>query len=92
MYKEMTIQIDEQIYDNISTQFDKQKISQFVENLFKNLLTLNQISSVAKVTEFDDLEQGYMAMAQDSEREQDAQAWANALVTDGKKDLVNEAW
>lgn len=75
----MTIQIDEQIYNHIATQFDKQKISHFVENLFKNLLLLNQ-TPVQQTSVIDELEQGYQAMAKDSEREKEAKAWINGLI------------
>lgn len=84
MQKQITLNIDENLYNSLYQQFDNKKISEFIENLLKNMLILNKPN-----TEYID---DYQAMASDKERELLANEWVNGLVLDGKKDWDNEAW
>jgi len=70
MHKKLTISIDEELYEALYLNIGKRQISKFIEKLIKPHV-LN--------TELDD---GYKAMANDNEREQEAQIWCNALSKD----------
>ena len=75
MHKKMTITLDEEVYEGLWRTIGKRRMSQFIEDLLRPHV-LN--------TSLDD---GYKAMALDTERETEAVEWCNAL----SKDMVNEA-
>jgi predicted CopG family antitoxin len=75
MHKRMTITLDEAVYDGLYRTVGKRRMSQFIENLVK--------PHVLDTT----LDDGYRAMAADTEREMEAQAWTNGLIAD----LADEA-
>jgi hypothetical protein len=72
----MTITLDEAVYDGLYRTIGKRRMSQFIEDLVR--------PHVLDTT----LDNGYKAMAADTERETDAMAWCNALA----RDLANETW
>lgn len=71
MQKRMTISIDEAVYDGLVRMIGRRKISRFLEDLARPLVVT------------DDLEAGYRAMAEDAQRERDADEWCEALIGDG---------
>ena len=75
MHKKMTITLDEEVYEGLWRTIGKRRMSQFIEDLLRPHV-LN--------TSLDD---GYKAMALDTEREKEAVEWCSAL----SKDMVNEA-
>ena len=75
MHKKMTITLDEEVYEGLWRTIGKRRMSQFIEDLLRPHV-LN--------TSLDD---GYKAMALDTEREAEAVEWCNAL----SKDMANEA-
>ncbi|MDD5037458.1 MAG: hypothetical protein PHE55_22250 [Methylococcaceae bacterium] len=70
MHKRMTITLDEAVYDGLYRTVGKRRMSQFIENLVK--------PHVLDTT----LDDGYRAMAADTDREMEAQAWTNGLIAD----------
>ncbi|PWB80496.1 MAG: addiction module antitoxin [Methylocystaceae bacterium] len=70
MHKKMTITLDEAVYDGLVRVVGRRKISQFLEDLAR--------PHVLK----DDLASAYRAMADDVEREREAQEWSDALIAD----------
>ena len=70
MHKKMTITLDEAVYDGLYRTIGKRHISQFIENLVRP-----HVLDTA-------LDNGYRAMAADTERETDALEWSNALSGD----------
>lgn len=76
MHKRMTITLDEAVYDGLYRTIGKRRMSQFIEDLVR--------PHVLDTT----LDNGYKAMAADTERETDAMAWCNALA----RDLADETW
>jgi len=75
MHKKMTISLDENVYEGLYRTIGRRHMSQFIEDLLRP-----HVLDTA-------LDDGYKAMAADQERETEAQAWCNALLTD----MVNEA-
>ncbi|MFM2344983.1 MAG: hypothetical protein RLZZ210_1595 [Pseudomonadota bacterium] len=74
MHKKLTISIDEEIYEALYLNVGKRQISKFIERLIKpHLLNTS-------------LEDGYKAMANDEEREQNAQIWCNSLIKDNNEE------
>ncbi len=71
MQRRMTISIDEAVYQGLIKVIGRRKISRFLEELARPLVVP------------DDLEAGYRAMAADTAREQEANAWCEALLMDG---------
>jgi predicted CopG family antitoxin len=71
MHKKMTITIDEEVYAGLHKVIGRGHISQFFEKLARPFI-LKETS----------LEAGYKAMAADTEREVEANAWCNALIKD----------
>jgi hypothetical protein len=69
--KKMTITLDVTVYEGLVSFVGRRKISAFIESLVR--------PHVAG----DDLAAGYMAMAQDTQREQEALEWSEALIADG---------
>jgi hypothetical protein len=71
----MTITLDEVVYDGLCRTVGKRRMSQFIEDLLRP-----HVLDTA-------LDDGYRAMAEDVERETQAQGWCNALA----KDMDSEA-
>jgi len=69
--KKVTITLDVTVYEGLVSVVGRRKISAFIESLVRP-----QIAG-------DDLAGGYMAMAQDTQREQGARDWSEALIADG---------
>ena len=69
--KKMTITMDEAVYEGLVRIVGRRKISAFIEPLARRYVV------------GDDLAAGYMAMAQDTQREQEALEWSEALIADG---------
>jgi hypothetical protein len=81
MSKRMTLYFhDENIYNGLITMVGRGNISSFVENLIRPIILKNDTD--------EEMEQGYKLMAQDKEREKEAQAWVNGVISD----VGNEPW
>lgn len=71
MHKRMSITLDQEVYDGLYRVVGRRKISQFIEDLLRpHVLDTS-------------LDAGYAQMAADTEREQEAVEWCNALNRDG---------
>lgn len=70
MQKKLTITIDEKVYEGLYRVVGRRRISQFIEGLVRSKVLT------------DELEQGYLAMSQDTEREAEAMEWAESLMGD----------
>jgi len=70
MQKRMTITMDEAVYEGLVRVVGRRKISAFLEKLARPHVV------------GDDLSAGYLAMGQDTAREQEALAWSEALLGD----------
>ena len=70
MQKKLTITLDEQVYDNLHVVIGRRNISQFIETLVRP----HVISS--------ELEAAYQQMAQDEQREAEAEEWSEATLGD----------
>ncbi len=70
MQKELTINVDERVYDELQRIGGPKDISQFIESLI-----LPQLGAL-------DLENGYKQMAEDKTREAEALEWAEAMIGD----------
>ena len=70
MQKELTINVDERVYDELQRIGGSEDISQFIESLI-----LPQLRGL-------DLESGYRQMADDETREAEALEWAEATIGD----------
>ncbi len=70
MQKELTINVDERVYDELQRIGGPKDISQFIESLI-----LSQLSG-------QDLESAYEQMAEDKTREAEALEWADAMIGD----------
>ena len=75
MHKKMTISLDEAVYDGLCRTVGKRRMSQFIEDLVRS-----HVLDAA-------LDEGYKAMAADTQREAQAVEWSNALA----KDMADEA-
>lgn len=71
MQRTLTITMDESVYRELHEQVGQDKISRFIEDLVRPHLVTTA-----------DLEAGYQAMAEDSDREREAAEWADALLAD----------
>ncbi|MDQ3693806.1 MAG: addiction module antitoxin [Chloroflexota bacterium] len=69
MQRTLTITVDETIYRELHEQVGQDKISSFIEALVRPHLVTAA-----------DLEAGYRAMAEDSDREREAREWAEGLI------------
>ena len=70
MHRRMTITLDEAVYEGLYRMIGKRKMSQFIEDLLRpHVMDSN-------------LDEGYRAMAADSEREQQAMEWTNGIAGD----------
>lgn len=70
MHRKLTLTVDEAVYEGLHRIVGRGKISQFIEDLVRPY-----VSDAA-------LDDGYRAMAADTEREAEAQEWSNALASD----------
>lgn len=70
MHKKMTITLDEAVYNGLFRVVGRRKISQFLEDLARPHVLQEDLASA------------YQAMAMDTEREQEALEWSNALIGD----------
>jgi predicted CopG family antitoxin len=73
MHKELTISIDEQVYDGLYKVVGRGAINQFIEDLLRPYVIK------------DDLDAAYKLIASDEERETEALVWAEALIGDSSK-------
>jgi predicted CopG family antitoxin len=73
MHKELTISIDEQVYDGLYKVVGKGAVSQFIEDLLRPYVIQNELDAA------------YKLMADDEERETEALVWAEALIGDSAK-------
>lgn len=67
MHKQMTITLDEDVYEGLYRTVGKRKMSQFIEDLLRPHVMDTS------------LDKGYRAMAADTAREDAALTWCNAL-------------
>ena len=70
MHRKMTITLDEAVYDSLFRVIGRRNISQFLEDLARPHVLQEDLASA------------YQAMAMDSQREQEALEWSNALIGD----------
>jgi putative NADPH-quinone reductase len=70
MHKKLTITLDEAVYEGLFRVIGRRRISQFLEDLARPHVL------------GEDLTAAYQAMAADTEREQEALAWSEALIGD----------
>ncbi len=70
MHKKMTISLDEEVYEGLYRTVGRRHMSQYIEDLLR--------PHVLDTT----MDEGYKAMAADHERELEAKAWCNSLLTD----------
>jgi predicted CopG family antitoxin len=75
MHRKMTITLDEAVYEGMYRLVGKRRMSQFIEDLLRPYVMDSS------------LDEGYMAMAADKEREAEAAEWCDALAGD----MANEA-
>ena len=68
MSKKLTITIDDSVYDGLYRVVGPRRISRFIERLVRPHVL--------------DLDAAYAAMAEDQERESEALAWSDALISD----------
>ena len=79
MQKRMTITMDESVYEGLVRVVGRRKISGFLESLARPHVVT------------DELAEGYKAMGQDEQREQEALAWSEALIGDSLGNSSHEA-
>jgi predicted CopG family antitoxin len=72
MHKELTISIDEQVYDGLYKVAGKGAVSQFIEDLLRPYVIQNELDAA------------YKLMADDEERATEALVWAEALIGDSE--------
>ncbi|MEM1128070.1 MAG: addiction module antitoxin [Bacteroidota bacterium] len=77
MPKKLTITIDEAVYEGLYRVVGPRRISQFIERLVRPHVL--------------DLDAAYAQMAQDTEREDEALEWADALLSDSTE-IDDETW
>jgi len=70
MQKKLTITVDAEVYEGLHTVIGPRRISRFLNDLARPHVTAT------------DLAAGYAAMAADESREQEADPWAEALISD----------
>ncbi len=74
MQKKLLLSIDEQVYLGLLRVVGRGKISRFIEELVRPLVTGDQ------------LDHAYKTMAADRRREKEALEWSNAMITDVKNE------
>ncbi len=67
MRKKMTITLDDAVYEGLYRTIGKRRMSQFIEDLLRPHVPDSR------------LDDGYQAMAKDTQREADAAEWCNAI-------------
>ena len=70
MQKKLTITVDADVYDGLRAVIGQRRISRFLNDLARPHVIVP------------DLAAGYAAMAADEAREQEAEAWSEALIAD----------
>lgn len=75
MQRKLTITLDESVYNGLYELAGKGNISRYIESLVR--------PHIIGIT----LEQGYKAMARDSEREREAEVWSEATIGDVADDM-----
>jgi hypothetical protein len=70
MQRKLTITVDEEVYAGLHAVIGRRRISRFLNDLARPHVAPG------------DLTEGYRAMAADEEREREAEAWAEGLVSD----------
>ena len=70
MMKKLTITVDDDVYNGLHTTIGRGQISRFLNNMARPYVVPQ------------DLEAGYAAMAEDSEREKEAMAWSENSISD----------
>ena len=70
MHKNLTISVDERVYDGLYTLIGEGAISQFIENLVRPHVIQDELNAA------------YKLMAEDTERETEAFEWAESLIRD----------
>jgi hypothetical protein len=70
MLKKLTITVDEDVYDGLRRKIGRRKISRFLNDLAKPLVTEDALLA------------GYRAMAADGVQECEAEEWAEGLIGD----------
>jgi hypothetical protein len=74
MVRKLTITVDEDVYDGLYVRVGRRRISRFLNDLAKPLVTET------------DLLDGYRQMAADGMREREAEEWTDALIGDATRD------
>lgn len=70
MMKKLTITVDDEVYKGLHARIGRGNISRFLNDMARPHVVA------------DDIEAGYMAMAADEEREQEALVWAEQSIAD----------
>ena len=70
MNKQLTIHIDEKVFDALYSTVDPQRVDKFVEDILRSHVTHR------------DLDSAYQEMAQDIQRESEALDWSDATCKD----------
>ena len=70
MYKKLTITVEGDVYQGLYDKIGARKISGFINKIVKEFVVDS------------DMEKGYMQMAKDNKRENEAEEWSNNLITD----------
>ena len=76
MQRELTVTIDEQVYEGLYAVIGRRRIDRFIEDLVRPHVI------------YHDLETAYQDMARDEEREKEALAWAETTIGD----ISDETW
>jgi hypothetical protein len=76
MVRKLTITVDEDVYVGLHAKIGPRRISRFLNDLAKPLVT------------DDALAEGYRALAADSVQEQEADAWSEGLIGDAMGDAA----
>ncbi|MEM7536109.1 MAG: addiction module antitoxin [Chloroflexota bacterium] len=76
MQKELTITLEQDVYEGLYALIDPLQISRFIEDLIRPYVL------------YADLDEAYAQMAQDEERESDAFEWVEACIGD----IDDETW
>ncbi len=74
MVRKLTITVDEDVYDGLYVRVGRRRISRFLNDLAKPLVT------------GDSLLEGYREMAADGVREREAAEWTDDLIGDATRD------
>jgi hypothetical protein len=76
MVRKLTITVDEDVYDGLRAKIGPRRISRFLNDLAKPLVT------------DDALAEGYRALAADSVQEREADEWSEGLIGDAIGDAA----